>query len=154
MEQQSYYFISIFVSIVGVICVILGYLIYHKLAIRRNRLAEAGKAALKFRSIILEELSGLYPIDQYWDDNQFSRINNSIPKIKSTAVEYKYFLAATRRANFDKAVDDFIKYFRENTPLSVAADDFYPSMRKEGAIGKREQFKHIVENLLSFAEET
>lgn len=106
--------------------------------------------ASKFKATVIYELSGFYPIDQYWEKDQFSRIYDSIPTINSAAAEFRYFV--TSKTDFDKAVSEYNKYCRETTYGNVSSDRMFPSMHKEGEIGKREQFKNIVDHLLLFAD--
>lgn len=127
--------------------------IEHRLAIDRIKenikLSEIQKASSKFKSFVIYELSGFYPINQHWEKNEFHRLYDSIPRINSAAAEFRYFVGS--KTNFDKAIDEYNKYCRETTSKHVSADIMYPDMRKEGEISKREQFKNIVENILSFA---
>jgi len=151
LEYIKYFSLTIFGGILGYLIRIL---IEHRLAIDRDKenikLTEHKKAASKFKSIVINELSGFYPIDQLWNKKHFSRIYESIPRINSAAAEFSSFV--NRKTDFDKAVSEYNTYCRETTYDSVSADSMYPNMRKEGQIGKREQFKNIVERLLSFAD--
>ncbi|HQU32304.1 MAG: hypothetical protein HRU72_04480 [Planctomycetia bacterium] len=123
----------------------------NKNAINIMQRQEFFSASSKFKSAILYELSGFYPIDQNWNENDFPRIYESIPKISSAATEFRYFV--TRKTEFDRTVSAYNKYCRETTYESIAAYTMFPSMKKERDIGKREEFKNIVEHLLSFADE-
>lgn len=123
----------------------------NKTAITIMKQQEFFVAASKFKSAVLYDLIGLYPINQHWEKNQFSRIYDSIPRINTAAAEFRYFVV--RKTDFDEAVSEYNKYCRETTFDNVQADILYPSMRKEGEIGKREQFKNVVEHLLSFTVE-
>ena len=48
-----------------------------------------------FRSKILAELEGLYPITHYWDESMFPRFSQSIPKIESAATEFNFSFPST-----------------------------------------------------------
>lgn len=129
---------------------LVGSLVGYRLSLVLAATNEKRNAASKFKSSVIYELSGFFPIDQHWEKKEFHRIYNSISRINSAAAEFRYFV--TRKYDFDKAVNEYNKYCRETTHDSVAADTMYPDMRKEGVVGKREQFKNLVEHLLSFAE--
>jgi len=109
-------------------------------------------AASKFRSTVLYELTSLYPIDQFWDKKEFPRLYQSIPKINSAAAEFRYFVNC--KADFDKSISEYNQYCRENTADKVFCLDFYQNM--PGTKNRNdyiEQFKNIVEHILSFANE-
>ena len=108
-------------------------------------------SASKFRSTILYELTGFYPIYEYWTKDKFPLLYETIPRVNSAASEFKYYVS--RKSEFDKAVADYNEYCRRTTYEIVSADAMYPSMRKKDEISKRDQFKNIVGHLLSFAEQ-
>jgi hypothetical protein len=138
----------------------LGYFIRlfieHRLAIDRIKenikLTEDFRAASKFRSFVLYELVGFYPIDQYWEEKEFPRLYQSIPRIKSAAAEFRFFVKS--KDAFDSSVKDYDEYCRKTTYQAVTAYAMCKnSMYKPDDKGPREEFKNIVEHLLSFANE-
>lgn len=147
--------IDITTALIGIIAALLGSwagaAISRKSATDILRKEQFFAAASKFKSTVIYELTGFYPINQYWDENNFPRLYNSIPVVNSAAAEFRYFVAS--KIEFDKALGEYTIYCRETTYNSVVAEAMYPSMRKEGEIGKREHFNSIVEHLLSFANE-
>ena len=138
-------------SIAGYFCRIL---LEHWLAKSRTKeerkVREFNEAANKFRSRILVELEGLYPVTQHWDTNTFHRFKQSITKIESAGAEFRYFIRDSDE--FDDAVNKYCKICREITSDRCAAWAMYPTMREEGEIGPREEFANCVEILLSFAK--
>jgi hypothetical protein len=109
-------------------------------------------AATVFRNKILTELTGFYPIDLGWNENEWPRIYQSIPNIKSAATEFRYFV--TRKGAFDKAISEYNKYCGDNTANNVFVLGWPESM--PGGKSKKdymEQFENIVKHLLSFAKE-
>lgn len=119
-------------------------------AYRNNRKSRAADAVLKFRNKVISELEGLYPITLHWDANTFSHLYSSLSKIECAAAEFRFFVKS--KDDFDTAIKNYNEYCRKTTYEEVSADTIFSSMRKEGEIGKREQFKNIVEHLISFHE--
>ena len=108
-------------------------------------------AVSKFRASVIYELIGFYPINQHWEKKDFHRLYSSIAKVNSAAAEFRYFV--NHKTDFDNAITKYSKYCRETKYESIAADTMYPKMRGKSEIDKREQFSHIVEYLLSFADD-
>lgn len=129
-------------------------LIDHRLAKNRaeedRRAKEFMGAAVKFRSAIINELVGFYPVNQYWDKTEFYRLYQSLPKIKSAAADFSFFIES--KTALDDAVKDYDEYCRKTTWEHVSASIMYPDMRKDGEISPCDKFEHLVNKLLSFAE--
>lgn len=116
-----------------------------------NRKTRFHQAAATFRSRVLAELKGLYPVTQYWDMQTFPRFSRSITEIESAAAEFRF--SVSRKRTFDAAVKEYCEYCKQISWEQCAAWSMYPSMRKEDEISPREKFDHLVKALLSFAEE-
>jgi len=112
---------------------------------------EFNHAATMFRSKILTELEGLYPITQVWSRTDYSRFTQTIPKIHTIAQEFRFHMK--RKNEFDAAVNKYCNHCKQITWEQCAAWTMYPTMRKEGEISPRDKFDHLVKALLSFAEE-
>ncbi len=154
-EIIKYFFGLIGLTVGGVLGYLIRTVIEHRLAIDRIKenikLTELNKASSKFRSSILYELTGLYPIDQHWERENIQHLYNSLPLINSIASDFRYYLS--EKEEFDNTVRKYNKFCREITYNSLVADSMYPSMRKEKEMGKKEEFANIINQLLSFAEQ-
>lgn len=113
------------------------------------KLTEFNNAVSKFRSSIIYELSGFYPIEQGWHKEDFPRLYQSIPRINSIAAEFRHFVAS--KTDFDAAISEYNKYCRETKESDAFPLLDLPSMEKLGDIKPKERFKKIIEHLLSFA---
>ncbi len=136
-------------SILGAILLasFIGYITYRNN--RKNRIAEA---STKFRNKILTELQGLYPVTQYWEQGIFLRFSQSIVKIESIATEFRHFIPFYRKRAFYATLKNYCDYCNKITWDEVGAYAMYKnSMFDPKDKGPREQFKNIVEHLLSFA---
>ena len=133
-----------FGAIVASVLTLLGfyvtYRIYYKT--RFNRAASA------FRSTVLAELQGIYPVTQYWDMNIFPKFAASVFKIESAAEEFKFVLRC--KTEFESAVKEYRDYCKTITWNQEAAWTLYPTSRKPGDVSPRDKFSHIVDRLLSF----
>lgn len=147
--------IEITTALIGIIAALLGG--WAGAAITRKSAKDILKkeqffaASSKFKSSIIYELTGLFPIAQGWDKKNFHRLYDSIPRINSTAAEFSSFVPS--KTDFDKAVNEYNKYCRETKYTDISSEKIYPTMRKEGEIGKQEQFENLVNHLLSFANQ-
>ncbi len=111
------------------------------------KLTEFNNAVSKFRSSIIYELSGFYPIEQGWHKEDFHRLYESIPRINSAATEFRHFVAS--KTDFDAAVSEYNKYCRETKENDIFTLEF--NMGKSGDIKPKDKFKNIIDHLLSFA---
>jgi len=123
----------------------------HKNAIDLMQRQEFFIAASKFKATVLYELVGFYPIDQYWEEKEIHRLYNSIPRINSAAAEFRYFVA--RKSDFDKVVSEYNQYCREKRADKFFGMDYSKSMDVKSPNAYKEEFKDIVEHMLSFANE-
>jgi hypothetical protein len=116
-----------------------------------NRKTRFHQAATSFRSRVLAELKGLYPVTQYWDIQTFPRFSKSITEIESAAAEFRF--SVTRKRAFDTAVQEYCNHCKKTSWDECAAWTMYPAMRKEGEMSPRDKFDHCVKSLLSFTED-
>ncbi|MEW6068279.1 MAG: hypothetical protein AB1610_08315 [Nitrospirota bacterium] len=130
----------------GILTIAFGWYVTYRIY-RKNRVAEA---SVKFRNKILTELKGLYPVTQCWEQSIFLRFRQSIPEIESITTEFRYFVPFYRKWAYNKALKDYCKYCNEITWNNIASYSFWPNFPKPRK-NPREQFKNIVEHLLSFA---
>lgn len=113
---------------------------------RRNRFIAA---ANKFRNMILKELEGLFPVNGYWERNEYDRFKNSVPIVKREALEFRTVIPFYQKSEFDKAVIDYCAHSQDMNWRKAAADVFYD---KETKITQKEKFANYVRCLLSFTE--
>ena len=131
----------------GILVAVFGGYITYRIYLKTR----INQAAATFRSRVLAELKGLYPVTQYWDTQTFPRFSQSITEIESAAAEFRFYV--TRKSALDAAVKEYSNHCKKTSWNECAAWDMYPTMRKEGEISPREKFDHLVKDLLSFAEE-
>ncbi|OPY64932.1 MAG: hypothetical protein A4E62_02779 [Syntrophorhabdus sp. PtaU1.Bin002] len=129
---------------------IIGGMVGYFSARRISNLNTRQLAAAKFRAGIIYELTGFYPVDHYWEEKDFPRLYQNMPRIKSMCAEFRYFVKS--KDAFDTAVKNYDEYCRKTTYGEISAYSMYPTMRKDGEIDPREKFNNIVKHLLSFAE--
>ncbi len=151
MEIYGFTLSAADLRLLGICGALIMALIGYRLALNVQKRNAFNSAALIFRNKILTELEGLYPVTHFWDQSEFHGFRQSIPKIQSAAAEFRFYL--THKDKFDNAVKEYNSYCNEITWEKCVGYDMYPSMRKPGDKGPIEKFKHIVEELLSYAKE-
>lgn len=107
-------------------------------------------AATGFRSKILAELGGIYPIPPVWQPQDYFRFRQSVPKVETAAAEFGPFVK--HKAELDAAVKKYREYCCKVTFEGVSVWYAYPSMKEPDDIGPVETFRKIVEHLFSFTE--
>ena len=123
--------------------------------VRSNkRKKSAAHAAAVFRTKVLAELEGLYPITKHLQSDKFDRFRKSIPAIESAAAEFRHFIPQGSRKSFDTALKKHCEYCREITWSDCASFGIVPGERKPDDIGPKEIFRQNVNALLSFAKAT
>jgi|GEM_PF-6051857 len=140
--------------ITGLLGALVSAIITHRLTIWRmkenNKLAMFSEAGKNFRFTVINELTGLYPINQGWYTDNFPRLLESIQAVNTAAAEFRYFVKS--QTAFDKAVAEYNEYCRKTTYAEVQAYEMYDKSRKPGDIGPKNRFNNIVNHLLSFAD--
>lgn len=139
---------------------ILGYLartiIDHYLAKSRTeedrRIKEFNEAATKFRSTVINELVGLYPIPIDWPIDITIRLNTTFPKIQAAVEEFKPFVPTGDVSSFNKAWLQYYAHCKNILPEACSdASVIYAGEKSKQA---REDFKHNIDLLLKFADIT
>ncbi len=110
------------------------------------------QAATVFRSKILTELEGLYPIPRYLEPDEMNKFRESIPKIESAAAKFRHFVPSDSKSSFDIALKNYCKHCNKITWGSCVTFGIIPGERKPEDIGPKEIFRQNVNALLSFTK--
>jgi hypothetical protein len=137
---------------------IAGYLVRtiidHFLAKSRTREDREAKrfddAATTFRTKVLTELEGIYPVTQAWQPQVYPQFRQSINKVEIAAAEFRHF--SKRKAEFDAAVKEYREYCSKITFAGVSGWSIYTTFRNPDDTGPVEKIKTIVEHLVSFTK--
>ena len=128
------------------------------IALRRGKkkkgLAEAAQAAVVFKSIILGELKGLYPIPQYLNTEDIDKFRATIPKVEAAAAEFRQFVAPKKRDSFDSSLNKCCGHCKRITWTDCIATNILPGKKKADEIEPKEIFRQNVNALLSFTKES
>jgi len=124
------------------------------IAWRNRRKKRIARAAIVFRSKILAELEGVYPIPRYLKDDVLNRFRESIPKIESAAAEFRHFVPSCSKNFFDTALKNYCEHCNKITWGSCVTFKILPGERKPEYIGPKEIFRQNVNALLFFAKKT
>jgi hypothetical protein len=132
-----------------------------------NRKTRFNQASATFRTKILTELEGLYPIPTKWPSEKMviDRIlKEKFANLQIAITEFKEFLPLSQRADFDKA---WFIYRLGEDGREIDQQDYWqyiPHSGKSVANGKEEthdntetyqgNFKRNVDNILKFAKHT
>jgi hypothetical protein len=104
-------------------------------------------ASDKFRSTILTELLGIYPVNGFWKPEVYPQIQKTVPIIKKAALEFRPTIPFYRKRRFDKAVTEYCDQC-QNMKWDKAVTDVVFS--DEIKTTQKEQFVKCVNHLLSF----
>ncbi|HDH13347.1 MAG TPA: hypothetical protein ENG83_14315 [Nitrospirae bacterium] len=121
---------------------------------RRQKKIARAQAAIVFRSKILAELEGLYPVPRYLKDDVFKRFRESIPGIESAAAEFRHFVPSCSKNSFDTALKNYCEHCNKITWESCVTFNILPGEGKPEDIGPKEIFRQNVNALLFFAKKT
>jgi len=121
----------------------------HRNTIDLMQRQEFNRAATTFRSNIINELAGLYPIPVNWPDDIDNRLSATFPKIQAAVEEFKPFV--TDSSAFNEA---WLQYYTHCNQVIPRVFSLANRLRgTESTQDARDEFKHNVDNLLSFAKE-
>lgn len=129
---------------------ILGAALVAYFGYRTYKKTRFNQAAAAFRSRVLTELKGIYPVTQHLDAVTFQRFSKSIIEIESAAAEFRFYIV--RKGTFDTAIKEYCDYCKQITKGDYTNSIFWPGTIKDG-ISPQVRFEHIVNNLLSFAKD-
>lgn len=120
---------------------------------KHKELEKFTDAAITFRNKVLNVLEGIYPVTcTWWDEILFPKFQQSVSSIETAAAEFYPFVR--RKAEFDAAIKNYHDYcqqgkYRKGTPHMTYPNS--PALPNPG-IDPVEEFKKIVEHILSFAD--
>jgi hypothetical protein len=117
---------------------------------RRSRLAIAAE---KFRNTILTELKGLYPIPSDWpkDINVFDyQLRLAFPKLQIAVANFRPFVPWYWRWAFDRV---WFIYRLDKNGREIDKQLYHQYMPFGDNPNYKENFKHNVDKLLSFAKQ-
>ena len=123
------------------------------LANLNNRWNRFAIAAITFRNIILTELKSLYPIPSDWpnDINAFDqRLRQAFPKLQIAVADFRPFIPWYSRWAFDKA---WFIYRLGKGGRDIDKQLYHRYMPFGDNPNYKENFKHNVDKLLSFAKQ-
>lgn len=133
----------------GIVGVIAGHYLTKSRNTEDREIKGSNDAAAKFRAAIITELTGLYPIPIDWPDDIGSRLNATSPKIQAAVEEFKPFV--TDGTAFNEAWLQYYTHYKHTIPKAFnLANKIYENEKIQSV---RDEFKHNIENLLSFAKE-
>ena len=124
---------------------ITGYII-----LRNRRKKRTARAADVFRTKVLAEIEGIYPIPRYIDTDVFEKFRESVPKIESAAAEFRHFVPSGSQNSFDNALKNYCDHCNRITWEECVTYNAVPVKRKPEEIGPKEIFRQNVNTLLSF----
>ncbi len=122
------------------------------LAYRNNAINRYAAASTKFRSSVLEILSGLYPLPTHWPKDGLAIdpiLRAAFPKLQVAVAEFRPHVLWFRR----KAFDESWFRFRCATGREIDQQCYHHYMAFSDQPDPKTTFKMNVDNLLSFAKE-
>lgn len=146
-------FINNFEKIIGGVlsAAFVGYITY-----RIYKKTRFNQAADVFRSSLLAELEGFYPAIHYWNGADYTKIQQTIPKIENIAAIFGHFLNGIAKSEFNTAVQEYCNYCKAINKMNDSARamfDHPSSPKPETEPLTTENLARHVDNLLSFAKE-
>lgn len=114
-------------------------------------------AKAEFRSSVFNVLEGVYPIRTNWNDDVAIALRIGQPKLQRTISIYRYHLCTERIAEYDKAWDDYSKFYRSVSDRSITDHNVLANLSKESGnhTNESDPYEKLcihVDKLLSFAK--
>ena len=133
------------------LAMLIGVVLGHRLAIKRDNFTAKRNAAAKFRSSILSALEGLYPLPADWPVDIEIALRRAFPALQFAVEEYRPFVPWWRRWAYDFA---WLKY-RSATGRQIDTQCYlhYLDIQNidEPAVDGKKAFRLNVDALLKFA---
>ena len=146
----------------GVVTFLIGMLAGNYLAIGRDRRKEFNQAAATFKSKVLSELEGLYPIPTNWPKDINTFLRDKFPRLQIAVNEFKTYLPKNEQAELEKAwfiyragedsPEAYRQYYWQYIPSSGSTMINGKEVEHDNTSTYQSNFKCNVDNLLKFAE--
>lgn len=118
-----------------------------------RRLNTFPAAASDFRSAILDELSGIYPVVGTWSQDDYARIHRSALPIKRAAHDFMTHIPFYRKYQFKRAVSEYCEQADqisfESQFAQIAHNEVCPN---EAIPTPKENIVQCISHLLTFTE--
>jgi hypothetical protein len=135
---------SLFVGLVGMV---VGGVLTHNLATRRDRQTARRNAAATFQADVLAVLKGLYPLPFEWPADPTETLRKAAPELQSAVAQFRPFIPWRRRRAFDRA---WFTY-RSGTGREIDVQNYHHYIAFGSNPNARENSRRNVDALLSFA---
>lgn len=124
----------------------------HALTVKREQNSRFKQAASTFRSRVLAELEGLYPIPSNWPKDGlaiYPIMEKKFPRLQTAVVEFKKILPWYKKKAFE---DAWFRFYNGSDRESERECQNYNQYIGFSGKPYKEKFKHNVDNLLKFAK--
>jgi hypothetical protein len=117
------------------------------------------KAADTYSSKVHTALVGIYPVNHSWDSSHYPKFQQSVLDIEIAAAEFMPVIKRKSEPSareLNAAVKNYHDYCQQKKYERAVTRSWFPNSprpRKESGNDPVEEFKNIVEHLLSFANE-
>lgn len=140
--------------LLGICGALIAIFISHRLSIDRQRGDAFIAAAHTFDNAIRTELKGVYPsIELYLSADAINaKILQSIPSVQLAISNFESFVPFYRKSRFNGAATKYYETARKTDWNEIRAQQRFP-VTYPGPSKIEMEFKHCVENLLSYAKE-
>ena len=117
---------------------------------RVSKTARRAAACEAFRSAVLGELSGLYPLASSWPADIDSHLRAKYPALQSAVARFRPYVSWYRRWQFDRAWDRYRNAYGRTVGVQV----YHHYIGFNNEADPKETFRRNVYRLLSFANDT
>ena len=153
--------------LLGVAGAALAWLVPHRLAVAHAETTEFRQASRRFRSAVLQAVSGLYPVPSRWPKNSLeitAVLEHRFPELQIAVSEFRPCLSWFRRWTFDRAwriyrlgkdgreIDG--QYYWQYIPHVSDSVSNGKRVHEDNESEYKETFKANIQRLLKHASET
>ena len=153
MENDNTYSTLIAV-LTGAAIPLVGWIVFHFFASRRDKRARSAAAAADFRNALLQSTKGVPDSGKHWTNDLLIRLRNTEPEIDTACQIYSYFLGPCKKKRFLGAASDLKALILDDLPKPKTQEELALSGGLSISEEKKKRFHELKEKLLSYAKST
>ncbi|GGK81016.1 hypothetical protein [Amphritea balenae] len=146
--------ITIFGVLTGAVLPLIGYLVFHRLALTREVTSRKAQASNDFRKSIISATSKIPDVEMHWGEQEVLMVPAIHQEIVVASEIFKYFLDDRERERFDSSLKLLDNLLTTHLPNALSRENvMYPSEKRTPSQAKAE-LRDKIEDIVSFAKET
>lgn len=142
------------ISLLSIIVALCGYIIFHHLTLKREKISRLAESSNIFRNSVLKSVSHIPKANDHWDNKTLKSMPNVVIELELAVELFKVFLSKTNKENFEKEWSYLKKHIENQIPKSLSTAKVMYDGGAPLAKEAKEKFHEQLQKILNYAKET